>query len=85
VQKPLPIEPDKQRQTELAAEREKRFGPILDAMMPQTVEAICREIFPAWPRIFGPYDHTPQSARRDPVARRLLLTAIADSQREAMP
>ena len=74
----LPFSPDRERINRKAADRERSHGAILDAMTHEAVEAICMEIFPAWPRVFGPYPYTPQSARKDPVTRRLLLAAIAE-------
>lgn len=62
----------------LADERENRLGAKLDAMPTQDLETLCRQTLPGWPRIFGK-EHTPETARRDSVCRRLLLKAIDET------
>ncbi|MCA9070495.1 MAG: hypothetical protein KDA84_16300 [Planctomycetaceae bacterium] len=77
-QKRLPMNPDRQRQSERAAKREETLGPELDAMPLEDLEARCESLLPGWPRLFGKR-YTPETARQDPVVRRLLLVAMEDA------
>ena len=70
----LPPSPDRQRLAERAADRERMLGPALDGMPAEELEGWCVAL-PGWPRLFGK-TYSPETARLDPVCRRLLLAAL---------
>ncbi len=53
-------------------DRERKFGPRLDAMDSAGLLRRCRRLFPQWPFAFG-QRFSAETAREDVVLRRLLL------------